>query len=171
MTIGWLAFQDLSIKQALVDVQYFGTACASRASELQAIMVLRASDTILAKNVAVIKRNLALLDRFIHNYSDLFTWVRPQAGAVAFLKFKGPMTSEQLGKQLAEEAGISIKPAYCFSDAITEDIDYFRVGYGESIMPKALEALVAFVEKHKKEWHARMAADGGGAGAHSSSKL
>jgi len=29
------ANQDLSIKQRLVDVQYFGTACPSRASELQ----------------------------------------------------------------------------------------------------------------------------------------
>ena len=26
VTIGWLAFQDMSIKQKLVDVQYFGTA-------------------------------------------------------------------------------------------------------------------------------------------------
>ena len=50
VTIGWLAFQDLSMKQALVDVQYFGTACPSRASELQAIMVLRASDRILASD-------------------------------------------------------------------------------------------------------------------------
>jgi hypothetical protein len=35
--------RSISIKQRLVDVQYFGTACPSRASELQAIMVLRAS--------------------------------------------------------------------------------------------------------------------------------
>ena len=27
VTIGWLAFQDISVKQKLVDVQYFGTAC------------------------------------------------------------------------------------------------------------------------------------------------
>ena len=37
ITIGWLAFQDLALKQRLVDVQYFGTASPSRASELQAI--------------------------------------------------------------------------------------------------------------------------------------
>ena len=36
ITIGWLALQDLEMKQQLVDVQYFGTACPARASELQA---------------------------------------------------------------------------------------------------------------------------------------
>ena len=36
ITIGWIAFQDLGLRQRLVDVQYFGTASPSRASELQA---------------------------------------------------------------------------------------------------------------------------------------
>ena len=30
ITIGWLAFQELSLRQRFVDVQYFGTACPSR---------------------------------------------------------------------------------------------------------------------------------------------
>lgn len=59
-------------------------------------------------------------------YSDLFEWVRPKAGAIAFIKFKGPMTSEEFGAQLAE-AGIGIKPAYCFTDRVTDEIDYFRI--------------------------------------------
>ena len=154
ITIGWLAFQDLSIKQQLIDVQYFGTACPSRASELQAIMTLRASDAILEKNLTIIRHNLRLLTQFIERYSDLFEWVPPKAGAIAFIKFKGPMTSEELGQELAG-AGIGIKPAYCFTDVVTEDIDYFRVGFGEEIMPRALDALTAFVEERKDAWRTR----------------
>lgn len=154
ITIGWLAFQDLSIKQRLVDVQYFGTACASRASEVQAIMVLRASDQILEKNMAIIRRNLALLKGFIARYADLFEWVPPSAGAIAFIRFKGPLTSEELGQQLAE-AGIGFKPAYCFTDVVTAETDYFRVGYGEEKMPHALEALAGFVEERKHLWRPR----------------
>ena len=41
---------------------------------------------------------------------------------------------------------------YCFTDVVSDDIDYFRVGFGEAIMPKALDALVAFVEKRKDAW-------------------
>ena len=151
VTIGWLAFADLSIHQALVDVQYFGTACPSRASELQALMVLRASDAILQKNMRIIRRNLAMLEAFISRYADLFEWVRPRAGAIAFMRFKGPLTSAELGEQLAA-AGIGIKPAYCFTDVVSHDNDYFRVGYGEECAPKAIEALVAFVDKHQRAW-------------------
>lgn len=155
ITIGWLACQDLDLRQKLADVQYFGTVSPSRASEIQAIMTLRASDTILAKNIKIIRHNLGLLDNFMTNYSDLFEWVRPKAGAIAFIKFKGPLTSTELGDELARE-GISIKPAYVFTTGpITAANDYFRVGYGEEIMPKALDALAAFVEKHKEAWSGR----------------
>lgn len=151
VTIGWLAFQDLSIKQRLVDVQYFGSACPSRASEIQAIMVLRASDLILERNMALIRTNLQLLEQFVLQYNDWFEWVRPKAGAIAFIKFKGPLTSAQLGEQLAI-AGIGIKPAYCFTSVVTSEKDGFRVGYGETDIPKALDALRSFVEKHKHIW-------------------
>merc|ERR1711904_537088 len=51
VTIGWIATQDMELKQRLVDTQYFGPACPSRASEIQGIMILRASDAILEKNM------------------------------------------------------------------------------------------------------------------------
>jgi aspartate/methionine/tyrosine aminotransferase len=151
ITIGWLALQDLDLKQKLVDIQYFGTACPSRASEIQAIMTLRASDTILKKNLTIIKKNLQLLDTFIEKYSDLFEWVRPTASTVGFVKFKGPLTSEELGEQLAQ-AGVSIKPAYAFMDDVSEYKDYFRISFGESVMPRTLQALTDFVEQRKCAW-------------------
>jgi DNA-binding transcriptional MocR family regulator len=89
-------------------------------------MTLRASDAILEKNLAIIRQNLALLDSFMATYSDLFEWVRPMAGAIAFIKFKGPMSSEEFGARLAG-AGIGVKPAYCFTDIVSDDIDYFRI--------------------------------------------
>jgi len=151
ITIGWLALQDMELKQKLIDVQYFGTACPSRASEIQAIMTLRASDIILQQKLHIIRHNITLLDQFFADYSDLFEWVRPNAGAIAFVKFKGSLTSEQLGEELAK-AGISIKPAYVFMTDTKGYDDYFRLGYGERDMPKALAALIDFVEQNKQSW-------------------
>lgn len=151
ITIGWLALQDLTLKQKIVDTMYFATACPSRASEIQGIMVLRASEEILEKNLNIIRHNIALLDQFIDKYNDYFEWVRPKAGAICYMKFKGPLSSDELGTVLAG-AGISIKPAYVFSEESTYDSDYFRVGFGEKIMPKALDALIEFVEEHKEGW-------------------
>lgn len=156
VTVGWLACQDPGMIQKIWDCQYFGTACLSRASEIQAVMVLRASETILQDRVSIIRKNKALLQDVIENqYADLFEWERPNAGAIAFVKFKGPLTTLELGNLLAER-GISIKPAYCFSANVTPDIDYFRVGFGERKMPDALNAFVAVVEEFKDTWRKQM---------------
>ena len=53
------------------------------------------------------------------------------------------------------QAGIGIKPAYCFTDVVTPATDYFRVGYGEASFPRSLEALAAFVHKHRQAWRIR----------------
>ena len=139
------------MKQKLVDIQYFGTACPSRASEIQAIMTLRSSDIILKKNLDIIRSNLQLLDQFMETYKNYFEWIRPSASPVAFVRFKGPLTSDELGEAFAQE-GISIKPTYCFTDDVTDYQDYFRIGFGEKVMPVRLDALTRFVEKHKSSW-------------------
>ncbi|KAL7576947.1 hypothetical protein ACA910_006704 [Epithemia clementina (nom. ined.)] len=161
ITIGWLAFQDLSLRQTLLDTLYFGTACPSRASELQAIMTLRASDWILSRNLKIVRSNWILLQTVIEQeYPEWLAWIPPTAGAIAFVQFKGPFTSHELGRQLAER-GISIKPAFCFSNTLTPELaQYFRVGYGESIMPQALQKLVDFIKEHKDQWKATMEARG-----------
>lgn len=158
ITIGWLACQDDAMVQRLIDVQYFGTACVSRASEIQGRMVLQVSNTILEERREIILKNKSLLQDFIENrYKEWFEWQRPNAGAICFVKFKGLMTSEELGKLLAEE-GISIKPAYCFTDKVGEEVkDYFRVGFGEKKMALALEALGEFVDAHQESWRAALA--------------
>ena len=147
ITIGWVALQDLDLRQKLVDTQYFGTACPSRSSEIQAIMTLRASDTILGRRLKIIAHNLALLDQFFNDYGDLFDWIRPQAGAIGFVRCKAPLTAQELGKRLAA-SGISIKPAYVFTGNSDSYVDYFRIGFGEAVMPEALNALIGFVEEN-----------------------
>lgn len=153
INIGWLACQDKDMIQRMVDVQYFGCACVSRASEIQGRMVLRVSETILRERMAIILNNKSKLEEFIEKkHSKWFEWRRPNAGAVAFVKFKGPWTSEVLGKHLAE-AGISIKPAYCFTDTAENEVKkYFRLGFGEKKLPLLLEALEEFVNAHETSW-------------------
>lgn len=153
ISIGWLACSDMGIIQKLVDVQYFGTACVSRASEIQARMVLAASNSILEDRRDIILKNKKLLEDFIEKrHNEWFAWKKPNAGAIAFVEFKGPWTSEELGMHL-KEAGISIKPTYCFTDRVTPALEkYFRVGFGETKFHLALDALDVFVKSHELSW-------------------
>ena len=142
-SLGWIACRDAEARQAFKDAMYFGTACPARASELQALMVLRARDVLLERNLGIIRRNLAVVERFLGENSDLFSYVKPTAGCVLWVEFKGPLTSTELGAALAE-AGISMKPSYCFTDDDSVD-QYFRIGFGEEKVPAAIEALARFV--------------------------
>ena len=150
ITVGWLVCANLDMIDRLWNCQYFGTACIGRATELQAMMVLRASERILQDRISVIRSNKLLLQKVIEeDYPDLLEWVRPNAGAIAFVKFKGGMTSLELGKLLADR-NISIKPAYCFAGEQAERMgieSFFRVGFGERIMPEALRAFVQVLEE------------------------
>ena len=195
ITIGWVALTDLDVMENLVDEQYFGTACPSRASELQALMVLKNSWLIMRKNLSIIRRNLGLLEKFLERHREFFDFgpvaeeqemmedkssktkqvgllessaVKIQAGAICFLRFKGPLTTEELGAELAAGPGVSIKPAYCFTDKVrmvkkekeiagevNYDRDcsqYFRLGFGEEKMPRALDALEVFVRENSTIW-------------------
>jgi aspartate/methionine/tyrosine aminotransferase len=151
VSIGWLALQNMSVRQKCIDIQYFGTASLSRASEIQAIMTLRASETILQKNLGIIFENLNLLDQFFTTYAEFFEWSRPKAGSIGFVKFKGPFSSEKLGSELAK-VGISIKPAYVFADNSESFKQYFRIGFGERKMPQVLAVLIKFVEDNQQYW-------------------
>jgi len=161
ITIGWIACQNEALLDRMTDWQYFGTTCPGRASELLAIMTLRNSERILERNRKIIRRNKRLLEQFMSDYSDWFDWVPPTAGAICALRFHGPLTTTELGEALAAfEGGIGIKPSYCFTDKqqpLTKENDYFRVGFGESIMPESLEALRRFVAAHKEDWKKEMA--------------
>ncbi|KAL3808446.1 hypothetical protein ACHAXA_003377 [Cyclostephanos tholiformis] len=158
INIGWIACRDRDMVRRMIDVQYFGCACVSCASKIQARMVLAVSETMLRERMNIILDNKSKLINFIENkHGKWFEWRRPNAGAIAFVKFKGPWTSDVLGKHLAR-AGISIKPAYCFVDDTTvaptsEEVSkYFRIGYGEKEIASALEALGEFVRAHESSW-------------------
>ena len=153
VTIGWLAFQDASIKQRLIDVQYLGRPAAVERANFRPswcyAQATGSSPRIWRLSGAI----CACLRASCRGIANGLSGSRQRRAAIAFIRFKGPWDSNELGQRLAE-AGIGIKPAYCFTDVVTPANDFFRVGYGEDRMPKALEALTTFVEMHRDEWRA-----------------
>ena len=117
-------------------------------------MVLRSSDEILKRNMEIIEGNLILLRGFVKRWKEFFRWNGDgvKAGAICFIECL-VMSSEELGDELAAY-GISIKPAYCFSDdPKRDDIEgYFRVGFGEKRFGECLLMFGKHVESKMVEW-------------------
>ncbi|MCC3861230.1 aminotransferase class I/II-fold pyridoxal phosphate-dependent enzyme [Pseudemcibacter aquimaris] len=148
--VGWVACQDIDVIRKLQKAQHLFAVCVSRTGEIQARMVIRASDKIIERNMNIINENLVLLDQFFDEYSDLFEWMRPEASGTGFVKFKGPMTSNELAEELLE-VGILVFPSYIF-DCDESQKQYFRIGFSRKTMPAALDAFKTFVDERKESW-------------------
>ncbi|MBT6034851.1 MAG: pyridoxal phosphate-dependent aminotransferase [Kordiimonadaceae bacterium] len=150
MCIGWVVCQDKIIIEKLLKAQHLFAVCFSRAGEIQAMMALRSKDKLVERNMKVIKENLVLLDDFFNEYSDLFEWMLPQAGGTGFVKFKGPMTADELAAELLQNE-ILVFPSYVF-DCDDDLKQYFRIGFSRRTMPASLDAFKEFVDERRAQW-------------------
>jgi aspartate/methionine/tyrosine aminotransferase len=148
--IGWIACQDNTIIESLRKAQHMFGVCFSRAGEIQAMMAIRATKQIVGRNLQIIRDNLKLLDGFFQDYEEWFEWIRPEASGTGFVKFKGPLTADELAKQLLD-IGILVFPSYIF-DCDENLKQYFRIGFSRRTMPAALKAFKQFVDKKSDNW-------------------
>ena len=89
LRIGWLAMRDADLLARCIAFHDYTTICNSAPSEILGIMALRAQERIIARNLAIIGRNRTEMERFCARHGDLFAWLPPQAGSVAFPQLRG----------------------------------------------------------------------------------
>ena len=150
MCIGWVACQDKSIIEKLRKAQHLFAVCFSRAGEIQAMMALRVRDKIVEKNMQIIYENLELLKDYFSRNQDLFEWMPPQAGGTGFVKFKGPISADELAEELLGQEILVFGSA--IFDCDEELKQYFRIGFSRRTMPAALKAFEEFVEERRAQW-------------------
>ena len=154
--IGWVVCQDKHICSKLLKAQHIYAVCFSRAGEIQAMMALRSSDIIIAKNIQIIHDNLALLEQYFADNADIFEWISPRAGGIGFVKFKGPISANELANQLVEHEILVFPPAIFDCDDSLKQ--YFRIGFSRTTMPAALQAFRLFIDQQRPIWGKRVGA-------------
>ena len=148
--IGWVVCQDRLICDKLLRAQHIYAVCFSRAGEIQAMMAIRASAEIITRNLDITRHNLGLLDSYFDDNADLFEWVRPKAGGTGFVKFKGPLTGNELAARLLEHEILVFPPS--IFDCEETLAQYFRIGFSRSTMPAALRAFRRFIDEQRLLW-------------------
>jgi aspartate/methionine/tyrosine aminotransferase len=148
--IGWVVCQDRAICDKLLKAQHIYAVCFSRAGEIQAMMAIRSRAEIIARNMEIIRHNLGLLDEYFAANADLFEWVRPKAGGTGFVKFKGPLTANELAARLLERGILVFPPSIFDCDQMLGQ--YFRIGFSRSTMPAALQAFKLFIDEQRVVW-------------------
>ena len=154
--LGWLASRDPSIMAAAASARDYTTISVSQLDDQVASYAL--SDDVrphlLARNIALARTNLALVDAFVAAHPTTCEWVRPQAGTTAFVLFRGrdgaPVDDVALCVDLLDKTRVMLVPgSKCFGDG--QDFrGYVRVGYvcETGVLERALEKLDSYLKEY-----------------------
>ena len=144
LRIGWLATRDRALLGRVAAFKDYTTICASAPAEILGIVALRARDAVLARTHAIVGANLPLLDQFFAERSGTFTWVRPRAGSIGFPRLTAAgVTIDDFAADLVEAEGVLLLPGSRFE----HPGNHFRIGFGRTDLPVALERLEAFADR------------------------
>lgn len=140
--IGWVITQDKKLYSEMSSFKDYTTICSSAPSEILSVIALRAKEKIIKKHLDRINRNLGFADTFFKNYQDLFSWIRPRVGTIAFPRLKTSENSLEFCERVIKEAGIMLLPSTVYD----YDNKHFRLGFGRENLPEALIALENYLQ-------------------------
>jgi aspartate/methionine/tyrosine aminotransferase len=145
---GWMIEHDPARQKQYWNARAYFSICNTNAGELLAEIAIRKRDIILGKAQHAATRNLARLDEFMSQHSDLLGWIRPQGGMTAFPWLKSGENARPFC-QAATERGILFAPGDCFDVP-----SHFRLGFAASgdDFSAALDRLEGFIQS----WAAKM---------------
>jgi hypothetical protein len=89
----------------------------------------------LRRTREIIRSNLPRLEEWIGTHEGVLTYVRPQAGAIAYVTYRLPITSSKLVDLIREEQSVLLVPGDMFGLG-----KGFRIGFGSDI-EKTLKGL------------------------------
>jgi len=145
LRIGWVVTHASEVLQRMVELKDYTSICSSAPSEVLALMGLRARERVLARNLGLLRENLARVDRLFEEFSDTFEWVRPKAGSIGFPRLLTGESPERFAQELVEREGVMLLPGsvYGYPDP------HFRLGLGRRNLPEAVERLERFVRARR----------------------
>lgn len=140
LRLGWIVCRDRELLSRLERAKHYTTICNAAPSEVLARIAIKARETLLRRNRAIIADNLALFGAFFAEFPDLFQWAPPDGGSVIFPRYLGADGVEAFCHALVEEASVLLLPASIFaSDLNPVPADRFRVGLGRTDSAAGLE--------------------------------
>ncbi len=128
LRVGWLATRDVAIRDAVRGFRLYQNSYIGAPTEFLAALAVRHADRILAENRALARENLTALGAFIARNGDLFSWVPPRAGVVAFPRWLGAEATTALSDRLLRDHGLLLAPSAYFAGGER----HVRLGFGTS---------------------------------------
>jgi len=91
----------------------------------------------------IVQNNLPLLDVFFKKYKELFSWHKPVAGPIGFVKMNFEEHDGLFAARVLKEKKVLLLPG-----DIYDYNGFFRIGFCRNNMPVALAKFEEFVVEH-----------------------
>jgi aspartate/methionine/tyrosine aminotransferase len=151
---GWIACKNKEILETCAATRHYTNISVSGLDDAVAGEALseRCIHALLARNIALAKTNLAVLESFIDEHRWACSWIKPVAGTTAFVKFAKmgkPVNDEILCERLQEKTGVMFVPgSKCFGGG-KDFCGYIRIGFVQEkdVLENGLAALRTFMEE------------------------
>jgi aspartate/methionine/tyrosine aminotransferase len=126
LRIGWIVGPPSNIAK-LWSYRDYTTLSPGLLSERLAWMAMEPGrrERILARTRSLLRDHLPRLERWIHRHDDIFTYIPPVAGAIAYIRYRLNLPSLALCTRLRDEYSVLINPGDHFGGG-----KYLRVGFG-----------------------------------------
>jgi hypothetical protein len=142
LRLGWVVAPEEMIEQIRMHHDYVTTTPGLLNDRLAAIaMEPVRREVILARNRRIIQANLSVMEEWMNEYSYLFHYTRPVAGAIAYFEYDFPINSTTLIDRLRKESSVLLVPGEQFG--LDKGI---RVGFGYDIQ-KTMKGLALLMEE------------------------
>jgi aspartate/methionine/tyrosine aminotransferase len=149
LRIGWIATRNQEICERMAAYKDYTTICSSAPSEFLAELALRHKDEVLARNLGLVRGNLAVLDRFFAEHSALFDWAPPRAGPIAFpsLRPEAGIDAERFCQELVARSGVLLLPGTMYSPEYGR---HFRVGFGRRNLAQCIDVVTGYLGQQRE---------------------
>lgn len=147
LRLGWIATHDREVvKTCLSHRDYNLVSCGMFDEELAGI-ALKHSGKLLARNQAIVRTNLEILDQWVRLEPHM-SYQKPQAGTTALVFYDFDMDSYEFCERMYHEVGTFVTPGDCF-----EEKHSMRIGYASDTqeLKDGLVAMSIFLRKLEQE--------------------
>ncbi len=133
LRIGWAVAPKKLIEEIWVRHDYT-TLTPGMISDVLATVAMEPAkrESILRRTRRIIREHLPSLEEWIGSHAEVLRYVRPEAGAIAYVEYDLPIGSQELIDRIREECSVLLVPGVQLGFA--EGLDKgFRVGFGYDI--------------------------------------
>jgi aspartate/methionine/tyrosine aminotransferase len=116
LRVGWAAASSKKMIRKIWERHDYTTLTPSMVSDRLAALAMLPDvrESILTRTRTIIRANYPSLEDWLRSHSDIFRWVRPGAGAIAYVMYDLPVKSADLVERIRQDRSVLLVPGDMF---------------------------------------------------------